>query len=246
MLMSVVSFKFLRNLSKTRKFAILKIWYKVLHKFFFKYLVDKIFWPNQNTCKLYTKFLIYYSYTFEVQILTKIRQNHEYLQIILLTNHLRSELFFRNISSNKFNDKTHITLIFLFSGTNKRIEKAIYNILYIWDLNFQYTSISLFATHLLGTAIYHVTILQLYGTTINSIYTKDKRQPRHLPHLLTKITPNKKDFTIQRLIDLIIMKTTRNNSNYKLYLNQIHQNRDTQNKNLELKITAKIISDIAK
>ncbi|KAE9524725.1 hypothetical protein AGLY_014775 [Aphis glycines] len=38
MLMSVVSFKFLRNLSKTRKFAILKIWYKVLHKFFFKYL----------------------------------------------------------------------------------------------------------------------------------------------------------------------------------------------------------------
>ncbi|KAE9537268.1 hypothetical protein AGLY_006291 [Aphis glycines] len=38
-----VSFKFLRNLSKTRKFAILKIWYKVLHKFFFKYLVDKIF-----------------------------------------------------------------------------------------------------------------------------------------------------------------------------------------------------------
>ncbi|KAE9545436.1 hypothetical protein AGLY_000979 [Aphis glycines] len=39
----IMEFKFLRNLSKTRKFAILKIWYKVLHKFFFKYLVDKIF-----------------------------------------------------------------------------------------------------------------------------------------------------------------------------------------------------------
>ena len=59
----------------------------------------KLFWPNQNTWKFNKKFLISYSYSdykiirihkhnffllaFEFQILTKIRQNHEYLQIIL-------------------------------------------------------------------------------------------------------------------------------------------------------------------
>ncbi|KAE9529991.1 hypothetical protein AGLY_011453 [Aphis glycines] len=106
-----VSFKFLRNLSKTRKFAmrlnfkflrnrvtikiypqtILNICYysKSISRRYLKILptteifnFSENFWPNQNTLKFYTKFLICYSYTFEVQILTKIRQNHEYLQII--------------------------------------------------------------------------------------------------------------------------------------------------------------------
>ncbi|KAE9524123.1 hypothetical protein AGLY_015488, partial [Aphis glycines] len=89
-------FKFLRNLSKTRKFAnnfelsfenlvqgspliFLQISYKS---------VDKIFLTLSKY--LHNFFLL----AFKVQILTKIRQNHEYLQIILLTNHLRSESFF--------------------------------------------------------------------------------------------------------------------------------------------------------
>ncbi|KAE9524283.1 hypothetical protein AGLY_015322 [Aphis glycines] len=100
-------FKFLRNLSKTRKFAILKIWYKVLHKFFFKYLVDKIFLALSNY--LHNFFLL----AFKVQILTKISQNHEYLQIILLTNHLRSESFFYNLPFHD-NQQTFLFHIMVF------------------------------------------------------------------------------------------------------------------------------------
>ncbi|KAE9542375.1 hypothetical protein AGLY_003502 [Aphis glycines] len=62
-----LKFEFIRNMSKLRKFAILKIWYKVLHKFFFKYLVDKIFLAQSKY--LHNFFLL----AFEVQILTKIR-----------------------------------------------------------------------------------------------------------------------------------------------------------------------------
>ncbi|KAE9539329.1 hypothetical protein AGLY_004581 [Aphis glycines] len=71
-------------------------------------LIDNLYKICQNSENL--QFLISYSYSdkkiirinrhnffllaFKVQILTKTRQNHEYLQIILLTNHLRSESFF--------------------------------------------------------------------------------------------------------------------------------------------------------
>ncbi|KAE9522195.1 hypothetical protein AGLY_017455, partial [Aphis glycines] len=64
----------------------------------------KYFWPNKNTLKLYTKILIYYSYStiffslaFEVQILTKIRQNHEYLQIIFVLQNSFASKSFRDL-----------------------------------------------------------------------------------------------------------------------------------------------------
>ncbi|KAE9526856.1 hypothetical protein AGLY_013504, partial [Aphis glycines] len=50
-----LKFKFIRNMSKLRKFAILKIWYKILHKFFFKYLVDKIFLALSKYLKILYK-----------------------------------------------------------------------------------------------------------------------------------------------------------------------------------------------
>ncbi|KAE9535072.1 hypothetical protein AGLY_008364 [Aphis glycines] len=62
--------------------TILNICYysKIISRRYLKILRSiKFFWPNQNTRKFNTKLLI----IFEVQILTKIRQNHEYLQIIL-------------------------------------------------------------------------------------------------------------------------------------------------------------------
>ncbi|KAE9539854.1 hypothetical protein AGLY_005106 [Aphis glycines] len=76
-----LKFEFIRNMSKLRKFAILKIWYKILHKFFFKYLVDKIFLAQSKYLKILYK-AHFFLLAFEVQILTKIRQNYEYLQII--------------------------------------------------------------------------------------------------------------------------------------------------------------------
>ncbi|KAF0766774.1 Uncharacterized protein FWK35_00015203 [Aphis craccivora] len=56
-----LNFKFLRNSSKSLAFSLLSI---------------KLFWTYQKTRKFNTKFLI-------IQILTKIRQIPEYLQIIL-------------------------------------------------------------------------------------------------------------------------------------------------------------------
>ncbi|KAE9543392.1 hypothetical protein AGLY_002192, partial [Aphis glycines] len=63
---------------------------------------EKIFLAESKYLKMLHKWLKNYKNTyaqffflaFEVQILTKIRQNHEYLQIILLTNHFHSESFF--------------------------------------------------------------------------------------------------------------------------------------------------------
>ncbi|KAE9535636.1 hypothetical protein AGLY_007537 [Aphis glycines] len=58
---------------------LLKIWYKILHKFFFKYLVDKIFLALSKYLKIYFKVphIIhkhnFFLLAFEVQILTKIR-----------------------------------------------------------------------------------------------------------------------------------------------------------------------------
>ncbi|KAE9542387.1 hypothetical protein AGLY_003514 [Aphis glycines] len=96
--------KFLRNLSKTRKFAsnferndndlsqtILNICYysKSVIRRYLKILpvikirvfftVDKIFLAQSKYLKMHNFFLL----AFEVQILTKIPQKHEYLQIIL-------------------------------------------------------------------------------------------------------------------------------------------------------------------
>ncbi|KAE9534850.1 hypothetical protein AGLY_008142, partial [Aphis glycines] len=94
------------------KFSIFLIVLKVIKKnpkslvtiFFYKWLKFEFI---RNMSKLQKFFLISYSYSdkkiirihrhnffllaFEVQILTKTRQIHEYLQIIILTNHLRSE-----------------------------------------------------------------------------------------------------------------------------------------------------------
>ncbi|KAE9543913.1 hypothetical protein AGLY_001891 [Aphis glycines] len=69
---------------------LLKIWYKILHKFFFKYLVDKIFLALSKYLKMLYKvphMCNFFLLAFEVQILTKIRQNYEYLQIILPLKH---------------------------------------------------------------------------------------------------------------------------------------------------------------
>ncbi|KAE9533907.1 hypothetical protein AGLY_008986 [Aphis glycines] len=72
---------------------LLKIWYKVLHKYFFKYLVDKIFLALSKYLKILYKvphiihWHNFFLLAFEVQILTKIRQNYEYMQIILPLKH---------------------------------------------------------------------------------------------------------------------------------------------------------------
>ncbi|KAE9533272.1 hypothetical protein AGLY_009313 [Aphis glycines] len=108
----LITVKFLRNLSKTRKFAmrlnfkflrnrvtitiypqtILNICYysKSISRRYLKILPIKFFWPNQNTCKFLYKvphMHNFFLFAFEVQILTKIRQNYEYLQIILPLKH---------------------------------------------------------------------------------------------------------------------------------------------------------------
>ncbi|KAE9536734.1 hypothetical protein AGLY_006967 [Aphis glycines] len=92
-----VSFKVLRNLSKTRKFASFSSSsYRENSKHHYRknFNVDKIFLAQSKYLKILYKVPHMHNFfllAFEVQILTKIRQNHEYLQIILLTNHLRSE-----------------------------------------------------------------------------------------------------------------------------------------------------------
>ncbi|KAE9524012.1 hypothetical protein AGLY_015659, partial [Aphis glycines] len=89
-----LKFKFIRNMSKLRKFAILKIWYKVLHKFFFKYLVDKIFLAQSKYLKIAFEIFIFFFINvdkkkfswdkilknlIEGANIDKIRQNHVYL-----------------------------------------------------------------------------------------------------------------------------------------------------------------------
>ncbi|KAE9536729.1 hypothetical protein AGLY_006962 [Aphis glycines] len=101
-----VSFKFLRNLSKTRKFA-MRLNFKFLRNrvtiTIYPQTILNICYYSKSISRRYLKilpFLISYSYSdlkiiriyrhnffllaFEVEILTKIRQNHEYLQIIFV------------------------------------------------------------------------------------------------------------------------------------------------------------------
>ncbi|KAE9544686.1 hypothetical protein AGLY_000228 [Aphis glycines] len=120
-------FKFLQNLSKTRKFAILKIWYKILHKFFFKYLVDKIFLTLSKY--LHNFFLL----AFEVQILKKFVKIMNICKLFcsskfikLLTNHLRSESPRSTPPLNVQQSGTHLpTFFFLFSIFFKTVEKCL-------------------------------------------------------------------------------------------------------------------------
>ncbi|KAE9536009.1 hypothetical protein AGLY_007910 [Aphis glycines] len=99
----IIEFEFIRNMSKLRKFAsnfvvgksfenlvqgfpyiFLQISYKSVDKIFLalsKYL--KIFYKVPHVIHTHNFFLL----AFEVQILTKIRQNYEYLQIILPLKH---------------------------------------------------------------------------------------------------------------------------------------------------------------
>ncbi|KAE9524250.1 hypothetical protein AGLY_015289 [Aphis glycines] len=75
---------------------LLKIWYKVLHKFFVKYLVDKIFLTISKYLKIFYKVPHMHNFlllAFEVQILTKIRQNYEYLQIIFVVSSCGADKF---------------------------------------------------------------------------------------------------------------------------------------------------------
>ncbi|KAE9525675.1 hypothetical protein AGLY_014202 [Aphis glycines] len=66
----VMNFKFLRNLSKTRKFAILKIWYKVLHKFFFKYLISRRYLKILPVIKIRVFFTAFLCVFYVINILT--------------------------------------------------------------------------------------------------------------------------------------------------------------------------------
>ncbi|KAE9532118.1 hypothetical protein AGLY_010320 [Aphis glycines] len=89
-----VYFKFLRNLSKMRKFAIfLQVSIEKTRSIIIRKIlsaVDKIFLALLKYLKILYKVPHMHNFfllVFEVQILTKIRQNYEYLQIILPLKH---------------------------------------------------------------------------------------------------------------------------------------------------------------
>ncbi|KAE9528814.1 hypothetical protein AGLY_012389 [Aphis glycines] len=92
------NFKFLQNLSKTRKFA-KKTRSIIIRKILT--VVDKIFLALSKYLKILYKVSHMHNFfllAFEVQILTKIRQNYEYLQIIfLLTTIISVQVFFSPI-----------------------------------------------------------------------------------------------------------------------------------------------------
>ncbi|KAE9545351.1 hypothetical protein AGLY_000894 [Aphis glycines] len=81
-------------IKKTRSIIIEKILSAFEFKIFTKSRNDNDLSSNDFKYLLLFKKHNFFLLAFEVQILTKTRQNHEYLQIILLTNNLRSESFF--------------------------------------------------------------------------------------------------------------------------------------------------------
>ncbi|KAE9523081.1 hypothetical protein AGLY_016522 [Aphis glycines] len=86
--------------------------FNIYANFFLKCRVDNIFLAQSKYLNILYKVPHMHNFfllAFEVQIVTKIRQNHEYLQIILLTNHLRSESFFvYNDTYHCIQNKLHV------------------------------------------------------------------------------------------------------------------------------------------
>ncbi|KAE9522552.1 hypothetical protein AGLY_017051 [Aphis glycines] len=102
--------KFLKNFDffdVDKKFLddqkVLKIYYKVPYEFSNFYEICRKRENLQNTSAQF--FLL----AFEVQILTKIRQNHEYLQIICSSKFIKLFVFISNVK--KFNTKFSISFV---------------------------------------------------------------------------------------------------------------------------------------
>ncbi|KAE9545736.1 hypothetical protein AGLY_001279 [Aphis glycines] len=81
---------------------LLKIWYKVLHKFFFKYLVDKIFLALSKYLKIHLKFKFRQKFV-KIMNTCKLFCSSKFIKLFVfisnvkysrLTNHLHSESFF--------------------------------------------------------------------------------------------------------------------------------------------------------